>query len=152
MKLKKTRTIGIVVLLAVALCVIAMPATAKTYNDFAGHSATQYHKEDIGFPLNRYVERVEYDTVYNPGWNRYGVRLYLTPLGRDMISTEHQYGYVTNMATNYVMTRQEWYAERSYLSVSTEILYHAQWGKEIVHIQYHYGDLEFWEKPFYGWI
>lgn len=141
------------ILLIVAITLLAMPAVeAKTYNDFAGHSAVQYYQSDMGFPLNRYVERVEYDTIYNPGPNRYGVRLYLTPLGKSMIATSNQYGYVTSMATNYIMTRPEWYCERTYLSVSTEILYHAQWGKQIVHIQYHYQDLEFWEWPFYGRI
>lgn len=141
------------ILLIVAVALLAMPAVeAKTYNDFGGHSAVQYYKDDMGFPLNRYVERIEYDTVYDVGWNRYGVRLYLTPLGKSMIATSNQYGYVTSMATNYIMSRSEWHQDRSWISVSTEILYHAQWGKQIVHIQYHYQDLEVWERPFYGWF
>jgi hypothetical protein len=143
--------IAVAVLLIIAL--LAMPLVeAKTYNDFGGHSAVQYYKDDLGFPLNRYVERIEYDTIYNTGLNRYGVRLYLTPLGKSMIATSNQYGYVASMVTNYIGSQPEWHKDRSWISVSTEILYHAQWGKQIVHIQYHYQDLEFWEKPFYGRI
>jgi hypothetical protein len=143
-------------IVAVALLIVAsfaiMPVEAKTYNDFGGHSAVQYYQSDMGFPLNRYVERIEYDTVYDTGSNRYGVRLYLTSLGKSMIATSNQYGYVTSMVTNYIGSQPEWHQDRSWISVSTEILYHAQWGKQIVHIQYHYQDLEFWEWPFYGRI
>ncbi len=141
------------ILLIVAVALLAMPQVeAKTYNDFGGHSAVQYYKDDLGFPLNRYVERIEYDTVYSTGPNRYGVRLYLTPLGKSMIATSNQYGYVTSMVTNYIGSQPEWDGDRSWISVSTEILYHAQWGKQIMHIQYRYKDLEVWEKPFYGRI
>lgn len=147
----KIGMLAIAVLLA-GIVLAATPVEAKTYYTFAGHPAVRYEQSDIGYPLMKYVEKIEYDLKYDTGWNKYGVRLYLTPLGRETIKGGNQYSYITNQVTNFIMTRPEWYQERSYLSVSTEILYHAQWGKQIVHIQYHYQDLEFWEVPFYGRI
>ncbi len=152
MKGREIKTLAVLLLIVTGLAMVMPTAEAKTYYTFAGHPAVRYEQSDMGYPLMKYIEKVEYDLKYDSGGNRYGVRLYLTPSGRDMIASGNQYSYVTNQVTNYVMTRPEWYRERTYLSVSTEILYHAQWGKQIVHIQYHYKDLEFWEQPFYGRI
>jgi len=146
----KGKGLLVIAILLAGIVLAAVPAEAKTYYTFAGHLAVRYGQSDIGYPLMRYIEKVEYDLKYDTGGNRYGARLYLTPLGKEMISSGNQYSYVTSQVTNYVMTRPEWYRERPYISVATEILYHAQWGKQLVHIQYHCQDLEFWEKPFYG--
>lgn len=148
MNQKGIRTIAVAVLLIAALCVMATPASAKTYYTFDGHPAVQYYQSDMGYPLMKYIERVEYDRVYDKG-NGYGVRLYLTSFGRELISSEQNH-YVLYKVTDYVGTRPEWKTDRSYNSVATEILHHTQAGRQTVHIEYYYQDLKWWEKPFYG--
>jgi len=95
MKGKGIRKLAIAGLLMMAMVAAAMPAEAKTYYTFAGHPAVRYGQSDIGYPLMKYIEKVEYDLKYDTGGNRYGARLYLTPLGKEMISSGNQYSYVS---------------------------------------------------------
>ena len=78
--------------------------------------------------------------MYGAGTNEYGVRLYLTEQGRQCI----KYGCpnVLSWITYSVMGAPEWYNERSTASVRTEIYVHAFEGRTLVHIQYHYQDLD----------
>lgn len=104
-KIKATKEI--IVMFGLVLLVILMPvASAKTYNDFDGHSAAQYEHSDIASYLQPYVDHVDYDTVYGTG-NEYGVRLYLTEHGKQCIT----YGCpnVLSWITYSVMGAPEWY-------------------------------------------
>ena len=46
----------------VAVLMLVTSVEAKTYDNFAGHSAVQYYQSDMDYPLSEYIERVEYDT------------------------------------------------------------------------------------------
>lgn len=140
-------------LLIVALFAMAMPAEAKTYYTFAGHSAVRYDYYDMGSPLNYYIEKVEYDTDYSI--EKPGVRLYLTSYGKDLINSPNG-AYYLGQVTSYVRSRPEWLSDRSYSSVATEIAVHCEAAKidpskiYPTHIEYFYNDLKWWEKPVYG--
>lgn len=137
----------------VAVLMLATSAEAKTYNDFAGHSAVQYYQDDMGYPLSEYLERIEYDTDY--GANGPGVRLYLTSYGKDMINSQSGSDYLSRV-TDYVTSRSEWRSDRSYVSIATEIAAHCEAAKidpnkvSPTHIEYFYNDLKWWEQPVYG--
>ncbi len=137
----------IVVLGFVLVMLMSMTATAeaKTYNDFAGHSAVQYYQSDMSSSISPYVERVEYDTVYGEG-NGYGVRLYLTNAGRTCIAL--CWAGVLESVASGVMSAPEWGHERSAASVRSEIWQHAAAGRTTVHIEYYYDDLQSWELPY----
>lgn len=83
------------------MMIIVMMAVveAKTYKPFAGHPAVQYYQSDMGYPLKKYIERVEYDTDYNA--QKPGVRLYLTSYGKDQINSPGG-SYYLEKVTSYV--------------------------------------------------
>jgi len=145
--------LAVAALLIAALCVVATPASAKTYYPFYGHSAVQYYQSDMGYPLMKYIERVEYDTDY--GIKGPGVRLYLTSYGKDMINSPSGSHYLEKV-TSYVTSRPEWRSDRSYVSIATEIAVHCEAAKidpskvRPTHIEYFYKDLKWWERPVYG--
>ncbi len=123
-------TIAMAGLLIAVMFASLIPAVeAKTQITFGGHSAVRYNPYEIPSNLRLYVYYVEYDTVYGWGSNDYGVRLYLTPLGQQTLKNNAQ---LLTSATLYVMGNPEWYAERSFNSVGTEIWYHSTWGKRLI--------------------
>jgi len=140
--------VAALMIVPVAVLMLVTSVEAKTYDNFAGHSAVQYYQSDMDYPLSEYIERVEYDTDY--GANGPGVRLYLTENGKDMINSESGSEYLS-IITDYVTGRQEWRSDRSYVSIATEIAEHCLFNRvSPTHIEYFYSDLKSWEKPVYG--
>lgn len=132
-------------LVLVATLALTPAASAKTYNDFAGHPAVQYEHSDITSALKPYVDHVEYDTVYDRGYG-YGCRLYLTEEGARAIRN----GDVSLLRsiTYSVMAAPEWKQERTFYSVKEEIWFHSWIGKTVSGIEYYYQDLkphEYWK-------
>lgn len=149
-KSKKVLMVGLVFMMIV---VMTVAVEAKTYKPFAGHPAVQYYQSDMGYPLKKCIERVEYDTDYNA--KKPGVRLYLTSYGKDQINSPGG-SYYLEKVTSYVTSRPEWRSDRSYTSVATEIAAHCEAAKidpskvSPTHVEYFYKDLKFWERPVYG--
>jgi hypothetical protein len=144
----KTRTIMIHVILLATMLMLASSVNAKTYNDFAGHSAVQYDQNDMGYPQNEYIESVEYDTDYSVKYA--GVRLYLTPSGKDLIESPSG-SESLSWVTDFVIGCPEWKSDRSYVSIAREIEFHCQQDSvSPIHIEYLYKDLAIWERPIYG--
>ena len=140
---KTAGTIVVVTLLVVLLCVMVPPAVAKTYYTFDGHAAVRYDHGDISPALQPYVDYVEYDLICAPGS---GVRLYLTSYGKNSIKYSKP-GVLESVAYS-VMSAPEWNDQRSTASIKSEIYQHALWGRTIVHIEYYYQDLQWWEVPY----
>jgi len=133
----------------VATLLLTPAASAKTYYQFYGHDAVRYNNNEIAPALRPYVDHVEYDLKYNLG-SGCGVRLYYTEEGRRSIAAGDN--ELLSRMTNAVMAAPERKHQRSYASVGTEILMHAEWGRSEVHIEYNYVDLQWWEQPYrYMW-
>ena len=141
-KVKTIVVLGFVLMVLMSMTAIA---EAKTYNDYAGHSAVQYPHSDVSSSLKPYVDHVEYDTAYGRG-SGYGVRLYLTSYGKNCIKYFHP-GVLISV-TSAVMSAPEWDDERSVASVRSEIYQHTVWGRTTIHIEYYYQDLQPWELPY----
>jgi len=151
MKWKGIRTLAIAGLLMMAMVAAAMPAEAKTYyvvskGTICEHYALRYEHNDIASVLQPFVDRVEYDIKYTSGPCGFGVRLYYTDEGRKSIAAGNN--YLLDRMTYAVMEAPEWYRQRTFQSVKTEILMHAKWGKPEVDIEYFYSDLKYWEFPY----
>lgn len=124
-----------------------MPVEAKYNIQKFGHTVTVYEQADIPSELRLYIKGLEYDRVYGYGPG-YGARLYFTNYGKLALATPTA---VTKLmgVTKFIMNNPEWYRERPYLSVSTEIQYHAMWPTRWqVDIEYHCSELKFWEVPY----
>ena len=152
----KNKTVVILGFVLMVLMSMTATAEAKTYNDFAGHSAVQYYQSDIkmeSYGASIVIERVEYDTDYNA--KKPGVRLYLTSFGKFIINEPYGSSWLED-ATSYVTSRSEWRSDRSYGSVATEIAVHCKAAKidpskvRPTHVEYFYKDLKWWERPVYG--
>ena len=132
-------------LLLMAITTMTAMAEAKTYNDFAGHSAVQYENKDVITKLRPYVDHVDYDTAYSTGYG-YGCRLYLTEEGRKNVAAGNI--YLLNAITYSVMGASEWKQERTLYSVREEIRFHSDIGRRVSGIEYYYQDLnyrEYWK-------
>ncbi len=133
-------------LLVVAMFAMATPVEAKYWTTKWNHPVIVYQASDIPDGLKPYIAGLEYDMAYSPG-HGYGARLYFTDKGRSTMGSLTG-ATVLQSVTKFVMGNTEWYSDRGYLSVSTEIQYHAIWGRTQVDIEYFCSDLKWWEQPY----
>lgn len=149
--MNKTKTKLLTAMLLAGIVLLAMmPAVeAKHWIIKYGHPVIVYDSSDIPSNLKPYIAGLEYDMAYSPGYG-YGTRLYFTDKGRTTIAslTSPMSGLVLQSVTKFIMGNTEWYSDRGYLSVSTEIQYHAVWGRMQVDIEYFCSDLKWWEQPY----
>lgn len=147
--MKNTRLrIGIVTILLFVIATIAIvPIEAKYDITKYQHRVTVYETSDIPSNLRPYIAGLEYDRVYDAGYG-YGGRLYFSTYGKATLKSP-LYVSALRDVTNFIINNPEWYGGRSYLSVSTEIQYHAMWpARWQVDMEYYCSELKWWEQPY----
>ena len=147
-KIRTVVRIGMAALLvASTLLAVVAPVEAKYWKTKYGHTVIVYEPKDIPDDLKPYIAGLEYDSIYYPGYD-YGARLYFTNKGKSTMASLTGV-LVLQKVTNFIMRNLEWFPDRGYFSVSSEIQQHAIWPYRMqVDIQYYCSDLEWWEQPY----
>lgn len=143
-------------MLLAGIVLAATPAEAKYTYTFAGHPAVRYEWADLPSNINKYVHYVDFDVtgIYCDGS---GVRLYLFDSAKYAINSPTG-NYIASNIASYIRSRSEWVGDRSHDSVKMEIMYHSKIAVydpskiNPTHIEYYYYNLQWWERPIYGYI